>query len=682
MQCGSHIMRKRGRSNEPDSGVDVTSLAGPAYDRELDVALMLGRSHGGPRYPWEVNGFLRDVLGPCDIPWLRPPTSLRSLSWAPPPVAPTGSSSMSQPAKREFVRRVAHEAVQDSPDSERDAALMRWCEILMINPEKTKTGRMLISCAGEAQRVLQSLQDTFRTKATSTLKIRVGSISLYVGWHRLSYPDDDIFPIDEAKAYEYACMCRDTKASASRVDTFVSTLRFLGEFLEFEGASAAATSPRVQGASHQMLLARPPRIRARMLTIGMLCWLEIACFAMHHAFDRMVAGLCMLCCMGRLRCSDANRIRHAGLLGRFLEGSLTRTKTALSKEKATSFIPLVVPAFGILGKPWLLEFLQARRELGLRELPTLASRAHDLSFVLVPNVITMGLDNQRPMSSVELSDRMRALLSKGFNSDDLQGLSSHSLKATLLAYINIYGCDLGTSELLGHHANRMHSSALNYTRDSMSAPIRELVKMFRDISAGVFNPCASRDQTFPAVADRKQITALFFQETGLHVMDAAQIMMDGVVFASYTDRCKATDRLVRLRADYSLPTMGLVTYLTDDEEMALRGVASADSPSDTGSDSSVTSSSDSEEELEQEAGLAAIDLLPTGSMRAQPSDQCDTMLMYRHSRTKMLHCGHVSSCERTGCGRQLSEAYYLFKFKGDSDPVFPKCKICFGSVQV
>ena len=51
MQCGSHIMRKRGRSNEPDSGVDVTSLAGPAYDRELDVALMLGRSHGSPRYP-------------------------------------------------------------------------------------------------------------------------------------------------------------------------------------------------------------------------------------------------------------------------------------------------------------------------------------------------------------------------------------------------------------------------------------------------------------------------------------------------------------------------------------------------------------------------------------------------------------------------------------------------------
>ena len=339
-------MRKRGRSIESVGDVDVTSLAGPVFDRELDVALTLGRSHGGPRLPWETNSFLRDVLGPPEIPWLRPPFSPRNLSWVP-AASTSGQASMSQPAKREFVRRVAHEAVQDSPNSDRQSVLIRWCEILMIQPDQTRAGRMLMSCAGEAHRVLQSLQDTFSTKATSTLKTRVGSISLYVGWHRLSYPDDGIFPVNEEKVYEYACMCRNTKASASRMDTFVGTLKFLGEFLEFEGASAAATSPRVKGASHEMLLSRPPRVRDRMLTISMLCWLEIACFSMRHTFDRMVAGLCMLCCMGRLRCSDANRIRHAGLLGRFLEGSLTRTKTSLSKEKATSFIPLVVPAFGL-----------------------------------------------------------------------------------------------------------------------------------------------------------------------------------------------------------------------------------------------------------------------------------------------------------------------------------------------
>ncbi len=92
----------------------------------------------------------------------------------------------------------------------------------------------------------------------------------------------------------------------------------------------------------------------------------------------------MLCSMGRLRCSDANRGRHAVLIGRFLKGSLTRTKNSRSKEKASSFIPLVVPAFGLLGKPWLLEFLRARVELGLRSLPSIESRAPDLTFILVP----------------------------------------------------------------------------------------------------------------------------------------------------------------------------------------------------------------------------------------------------------------------------------------------------------
>jgi hypothetical protein len=95
----------------------------------------------------------------------------------------------------------------------------------------------------------------------------------------------------------------------------------------------------------------------------MVCWLA--------------AGLCLLCCMGGLRCSDASRIRHAGVVGRFYEGALGRTKTARSKERATVFIPMVVPTFGLLGKPWLIEFLKARHEAGLVPVPTLCSRAHD-----------------------------------------------------------------------------------------------------------------------------------------------------------------------------------------------------------------------------------------------------------------------------------------------------------------
>ena len=143
----------------------------------------------------------------------------------------------------------------------------------------------------------------------------------------------------------------------------------------------------------------------------------------------MFAGLAMLCCMGRLRCSDANRIRHAGLVGRYAEGALTKTKTARTKEKSTSFISLVVPSFGLLGKPWFVQFVEARRCLGLPSIATLQSKSYDTSFVLVPEQAGLAYDGQSPIGSVEVTDRLRLLLSGQFDMDAVNQLSSHSLKA-------------------------------------------------------------------------------------------------------------------------------------------------------------------------------------------------------------------------------------------------------------
>lgn len=54
------------------------------------------------------------------------------------------------------------------------------------------------------------------------------------------------------------------------------------------------------------------------------------------------------------------------------------------------------------------------------------------------------------------------------------------------------------------------------------------------------------------------------------------------------------------------------------------------------------------------------------------------MRHFRHSRTKMAHCGHVEHADKTGCGRKLSEAYYLHV--GSVAHVHPKCKHCFGGL--
>ena len=273
---------------------------------------------------------------------------------------------------------------------------------------------------------------------------------------------------------------------------------------------------------------------------------------------------------------------------------------------------------------------------------------------------------------------MRLILAKGFDSEALEDISSHSLKATLLSYMNKWGCSLETSELLGYHVNKEHQSALNYTRDCLSAPMREMVTMMTQIYHGSFVPGAPRDEAFPPVTSQMPIARFFLHETGLNVLDAARVMQEDAVFSSKSALDQANSRLQLLTAESEIPGGGIMIHLTPDGDMALRGVNGDPSGSSDSSDSSSQSSSDADEEVE--AGHVVIDAVHERDRMTLPSENADTMTLFRHGRTRMLHYGHVSSSEKTGCGRLLSEAYY--EFKTDPDKAFPKCKVCFGSVQV
>ena len=652
---GSPVMTKRGRDVlDPDMLVDVTSMPGPSVDRALDTAFVLGSSHVLPNLPWEQNQFLKAVMGPPEVPWLKPVKTLRSVAFMP-KIEKSSSDQSVVDKKVEKVRIAVYDKLNSDEDDKRVAELMKWSDLIMLCPERSTAGKMLLSCAEDEEMVLRSLKDIFARKATSTIKVRAGSLALYFKWLITKFPGDSLLPIQESRVYEYACWCRDQGCPASRIDTFIGTLRYVGGQLNFEGASEAAESARVAGASHQPFLGRAPRKRAEALRPVMLCWLEIACFALPDPFDRLVAGMCMLCCMGRFRCSDANRVRHAGLIGRFLVGSLSRTKNSRSKEKAAAFIPLVVPAFGLLGKPWLLEFRRARVELGLRSLPSIKSRAHDLTFVLVPQKASIDYDKQKAMTSVELTARLRGILAKGFPKEDLEGVTSHSLKTRLLAYVNIFGCDLTTSELLGYHVNKEHNWALNYTRDCLSAPIRFLVRMIMHVNVGAFKPMEARDEMFPRPLAWEALQKQFKAETGLDVADAAHVMQQDAVFFSREDRKEADRRFRTVIQEDTIPRCNMVTYLTEEEEMIIdcEGGDLGDS-SESGDDSESESSSVDDE---CEAGFAVLEEYHRDVKGVLPNEKCDTLRAFRHSRTKMVHYGHVDFADKTGCGRLLSEAY-------------------------
>lgn len=157
-------------------------------------------------------------------------------------------------------------------------------------------------------------------------------------------------------------------------------------------------------------------------------------------------------------------------------------------------------------------------------------------------------------------------------------------------------------------------------------------------------------------------------------MEAASVMQESAVFATSEAMRQADLRLSSLKAEHNFPS-GMVDFLNEDEEMALMPGA-VEQSSDVESVSS-SASSDSEDEEECEFSHALIDDVHNEGQRAIPSPCSDTMLAYRHNRPKMVHHGHVEHSDKTGCGRMLS--YYRV---GDVDKVFPKCKVCFGHVQV
>lgn len=668
-------MAKRGLDGEiREPKVDVTFGSRPdmqMIERTLDVAMSSGNTTFMPRMPWEASPFVMSVLEPDSMPWLKPVVVPRSLVSVPPVSVPLTDPEKVELARRR-IRLFVADSVHKSADPDRAGVLQKWADLLMVQPSLTGVGQMLLDCADDSNRVLSTLQDVFCRKATSTLKTRAGSLSLLYAWLVTQNPEQPVLPLDEAQVYGFACMCRDTGKSASRVDTLVATLRFAGEYLKIPGACQAADSPRIQGVAHDMILTRRPRVRADMLTPVMVCWLEVACFALPSAYDRAIAGFCMYCIFGRLRCADANRTRHSSLLGRFVEGALSRTKTTRSKEKASSFIPLVVPSFGFLAKPWYLEFLRARQELGLAPVPPLASLAHNLEFLILPGYASLGYETAERVGSAEVSDRLRSILAKGFEADALERITSHSLKTTLLAYCNMFGVSLEQSELLGYHVNKEHQSALNYTRDSLCAPIRALIDVMRAVHVGAFVPGAPRDSMFPDATACRRVEDAFAAELGMTVLEAAESMQVGHVFQNAADEQEAARRIACLAADYDIPRVGLVQYLTEEEEFAVKFAGEASSSS-----SSDDSSSSSSAEEEGEAGHALIDTFHDKDRVVSPSAKSDLMRAFRHGRTKVVHCGHVEHSDRTGCGRLLSEAYYVLS--ADINLSFPKCKHCFGS---
>jgi hypothetical protein len=149
-------------------------------------------------------------------------------------------------------------------------------------------------------------------------------------------------------------------------------------------------------------------------------------------------------------------------------------------------LPVVADAFGLTGRGWASSWLEARRAAGL-------DAARD--GFLLPTVIgpfpSMMLGCRRASTS-EVSSLIKEIFMAAEAGWDLSRVGAHSLKPTLLSWCAKFGLPLATRRKLGGHAKGRDKSALAYSRDEMSEPMRELQRVVKAVKEGSFFPDSTR----------------------------------------------------------------------------------------------------------------------------------------------------------------------------------------------
>ena len=255
--------------------------------------------------------------------------------------------------------------------------------------------------------------------------------------------------------------------------------------VEPEGARSIIASYIIQGVAKQSTGNKRPLKQAPALTVVMVLRLHaILRNTSEGIFDRLAAGLMLMCVYGRCRCSDLRFVQEICLdvTGRhgFIEAMTEHHKTA-NREKRR-LLPIVAPAFGITDENWAEQFLTLRNEvLGKFTLGP-----------FLPAPLSEDTFSVRHIESDEFTSLLRYLLR---DIPDIESLTSHSCKETVLAWMAKFGADKPTLYFLGRHVGTITSSDI-YARGMQSRPLRKLAMALNAIRTGTFAPDETRSGQF------------------------------------------------------------------------------------------------------------------------------------------------------------------------------------------
>ena len=677
--------------------------------------------------PWEddSNPFLRDLFGPAaqsqSSAALNPEWSPKYLLEVSQAIARQKVVEQSEEQAAGFLKsffrntdlgKVSRRVTFTAPtEGERSVAIEKWKLIISINPAASIVGRQLILCSDAPDAFAKSdliLQDTFRSKAPSTLNSRSGSFLEFLRWATNAVPDTEglgssrLYPISEPVCYDYLCFLRQSKAAPTAASKFKESVAFCFGLIGLDGAETCLQSRRIQGVALESFAQKDMDRSMDDFLVEHVQLFEQSAANLSSGPDKIFMGFVCALIHFRARMSDTFNCLMEPVLDLnsqgegFVQVDVRETKTGKTLSRMRKRLPLVGSATGISKVPWAAEWLKDRA----------AHSLNSTDLALMPGISRHGRFTDKRMCTGEFCLKVREMIIVlGGSIPRGLRLGSHSAKHTLLSWTAKAGVRISIRRILGGHIKASEGSAVIYSRDALAGPLRELFRVLDSVHSGRFRPDETRsgrwteeERTPPGdIVDLEPLPAQGVQG---HVDVDKSEDSDGFAVvlyscASCSMKFKDPENLVScskcqaLGCHHCLPSIenegDVVCYscFHQDADDRARQEISSSSDSDSYSDSEKqrVDSSDSEAAKAAEAVASALNKdepAHTFALGRRASGSLDDCLV-QHRKFKTIHlCGNFDS-DLLSCGRSCCEATHVQLLSLPAFP-FPKCKDCFGTL--
>ena len=176
----------------------------------------------------------------------------------------------------------------------------------------------------------------------------------------------------------------------------------------------------------------------------------------------------------------------------------------------TRLLPILVPARGVNGDVWVKDVLQVFNDAGV-------NLTNPINGPLLPAPAgEAGTLMNRGLRSSEVSALLRKFVgaAEPGSTGEMPVVSSHSLKATTLAWAARFGLSPAVRSLLGRHSSCLNETFAVYSRDLLVGPVAELQRVIDAIANDEFFPDLQRSCFFRAAACSQDVGAALGENSG------------------------------------------------------------------------------------------------------------------------------------------------------------------------